>query len=117
MPPRYTLTLDQGGHFIFRLHASDGEVLLTSAAFADRGSALHSLNLVRHKGRKNDNFEIRSSREEQGYFVLKNPKKNELLGQSELYADLNSLPPKIEAVKSGARTAKLYDMTVAEDQS
>ena len=106
----YILKQSREGNFLFSLESigSDERVLLTSPSCRDKHGALCMINAVRSLARRDKNYEVRTAENGQLYFVLKNARQ-EVIGQSEPYADSQSLPAVIASVKSCARTAKLED--------
>jgi|SRR5687768_739411 len=110
MAATYVLQQREDGRFTFTLKAHDGQVLLTSQGYPDKDSALSRMNSMRNIAGRDRNFEPRTAENGQPYFVFKNA-RNEVIGQSEMYADLQSVPKGITLVKANARVARLEDLT------
>lgn len=113
MRARYTLFQQGKRNFIFTFHGSEEQLLLTSRSFADKDSALRKIYSMRVFGRRVESFVTCTSRDEQRYFLLRKG-RHEVIAQSEMYADGESLSRAIEAVRRTARTGKLIDQTVKE---
>ena len=112
--PYYILRQPEDGCFIFTLNKVDGQVLLTSPVYKDKARALSKINAVRYAARKAENFETFTSDAGGFYFILRNAKKTEILGMSEMHlAEENALAA-MSLVRAHARTAKLDDLTEAE---
>ena len=96
----YVLKQSGEGNFLFTLQApgSGGRVYLTSPSFRDKHGALCMINAVRSLAGRDKNYEVRTAENGQPYFVLKNARQ-EVIGQSETYADSHSLPAGIASVK------------------
>jgi uncharacterized protein YegP (UPF0339 family) len=109
MAATYVLEQNKDGSFMFTLKAHDGQVLLTSQGYMDKVSALSRINSIRKIAGRDRNFEPRTAENGQPYFVFKNS-HNEVIGQSEMYSDSQSVPKGIALVKSNARAARLKDL-------
>jgi uncharacterized protein len=114
MRTRYTLFQQGKTNFIFTFHGSDGQLLMTSRSFADKDSALKMKNSMCIFARRAESFVTCTSPGGQRYFLLKKGRHAEVIAQSEMYADEESLLKAIMAVRSTARTGKLLDLTVQE---
>ena len=110
MPPRFVLRQYGKENFVFTLTASDQEVILISQVYPDKASALKGINSVRGNARKEDHYLLRTAVNGQLYFVLESAKMG-VLGQSKLYADMESLQKGLTSVKRSALAAKLEDWT------
>ena len=112
--PHYILTQSEEGNFIFTLNTSHGLVLLTSPGFTEKARALSRINAVRSAARKLEDFETVTSETGQFYFILRNTKKTEILGTSEMYWSEENIALAMALVKAYARTARIHDQTDAE---
>jgi uncharacterized protein YegP (UPF0339 family) len=110
----YTLTQPKEGNFVFTLNTTHGLVLLTSPDFSEKARALSRINAVRSAARKLADFETLTSAAGQFYFILRNTRKTEILGTSEMYWAEEGVATAIALVKAHARTAKLEDLTEAD---
>lgn len=115
MRPRYTLFYNEQGHLIFTFHGTDETLLLTSLPFTDKGRALSRINSMRSLGQRAESFLTCPAPDGKRYFVLRNTRQ-EVIAQSEMYEDGESLLRAIEAVRRTARAGKLYDLTVQEER-
>jgi uncharacterized protein YegP (UPF0339 family) len=112
--PYYILAQPEEGNFAFTLNTPDGRVLLRSPGFTEKARALSRINAVRSAARKLENFETFTAQDGQLYFILRNTKKTEILGTSEMYWTEENVPAAMSLVRAHARTAKLEDLTDAE---
>jgi uncharacterized protein YegP (UPF0339 family) len=110
MAGKFVLKKTGKGKFVFNLKASNGLVILTSETYANKDSALNGIESVRRNAGKDTNFERRTAKNGQPYFVLKAANK-EVIGQSEIYAASASVKKGIASVKANAGRAKLEDLT------
>ena len=110
MAARFVLQQDGPGVFFYIFKTHSGQVLLTSPSYPDKDSALRRISSARSLAHNPKNYELRTARNEQSYFVVKNS-KDEVLGQSEMYADSESARQGIDFMRSHARGARLEDLT------
>lgn len=73
------------GKFVFRLLASNGQIILSSEAFETKAAAAAAIRKVSESARAETNFERRSTTDGNYYFVLK-ATNGRVLGKSEVYA-------------------------------
>lgn len=99
-----------GKNFRFTLQAPNGQVILSSEAYASKDSALKGIASVRKNASKEKNFEVRDGKGGRPYFVLKATNK-EVIGQSQMYAEARNVPKGIASVQANAPTARVEDMT------
>ena len=110
MASRYVLEQSGDGYFIFTFQTHDGEILLTSPAHRDKDSVLRAINSTRNLARRDRNYEALRTDTGLVCFVLKNA-SGEVLGQSQSYADMESLQEGISLAKAKTRGARLEDLT------
>lgn len=110
MAAKYVLRQSEAGGFHFTLHTHAGQLLLTSPAFADKVTALSRLNSTRNLAGTNKNYQLLTTEDGQQYFVLRN-KHQDVVAQSEMFSDPESVTQGINLVKANARVARLEDLT------
>lgn len=110
MTATYVLQKDEKGQFSFILRTHGGQVLLTSAVYADKEIAMRRISAARQLAHNARNYEILAAQDGLPYFVVKNAKK-EVIAQSEMYPDSESLRNGINLVKGKTRGAQLEDLT------
>ena len=81
----------------FRLKATNGEIILTGQAYADKGGCANGVESVRKNGGDESNFEIRDSNDGKQYFVLK-ASNGQIIGQSQMYKSDSGLKNGIASV-------------------
>jgi uncharacterized protein len=106
----YTLFQKQSGEFIFTFRGSEEQLLMTSLVYADKASALSRINAIRSLGHRAESFLNCMSQDGKRYFLFRNSRQ-EVIAQSEMYADDASLLNAIDAVRRTTRTGRLDDRT------
>ena len=109
MAAKFVLKESGKGKFRFALQAPNGQVILTSETYASKDAAMNGIKSVRQNAGKDKNFEVRTGKSGQSYFVLK-ASNGEVIGQSEMYAAARSVPKGIASVKTNA-SARTEDLT------
>lgn len=75
---------DSTAKYHFRLKAGNGEIILQSQAYQDKGSALKGIESVKTNAQSEDNFEIKVAANGKSYFLLK-ARNGQTIAQSQLY--------------------------------
>ncbi len=109
MPGKFELKRATDGRFVFNLKASNGEKILTSQAYASRGSALSGVESVRKNVSTAARFERKVAKNGAAYFVLfaANGKQ---IGRSETYSSTSAMEAGIESVRKQAKAAKVEEL-------
>ena len=94
----------------FRLKAGNGEIILSSQAYADKNGALNGIESVKKNGGDEANFEIKEAANGKGYFTLK-AGNGQIIGQSQMYKTESGLKNGIASVgkNSGGDTKDLTE--------
>jgi len=111
MRASYTLFQKKSGDLAFTFRGSEEQLLLTSLSYADKGRALSRINSMRSLGHRAESFLTCMSQDGKRYFLFRNSRQ-EVIAQSEMYPDDESLRKAIDAVRRTARTGKLIDETM-----
>ncbi len=109
MAGKFELKKSASGQFMFNLKAANGQVILTSELYREKGSALDGIASVRKHAAAAANFEEKASSKGQPFFVLKAP-NGETIGKSEMYASAAAMRKGIASVKANAAAA-IADLT------
>ncbi len=96
--------------YYFRLKAKNGEIILQSEAYESMQSAENGVQSVMTNARDEKNFEERSSKDGQCYFVLK-AANGSIIGKSELYKSKSGMQNGIKSVQENAKDEKVKDLT------
>ena len=97
-------------HYV--LKAPNHETILSSENYATSRNARNGIEATRANGIIEEHFEIRSSKADEPYFVLK-AANGEIIGVSEMYTSTNACEHGIKAVIKYAAQAGLVDKTGA----
>jgi len=102
------ITAKQPYHFV--LKAPNHETILSSENYVTSRSARNGITSVRTNSVSEKQFEIRTSKASEPYFVLK-AKNGEIIGVSEMYSSMQACEHGIKAVMKYAAQASLVDET------
>ncbi|WP_236174362.1 YegP family protein [Pseudomonas pseudonitroreducens] len=108
MAAKYHLKKASDGQFHFNLHASNGEIVLTSELYKAKTSAIDGIESVRKNSQREGAFEIKAAANGKHYFVLK-ATNGQVVGQSQMYASKASTEAGVAAVKRYAVDAPISD--------
>jgi len=108
MAAKYHLKKASDGQFFFNLHASNGEIVLTSEHYAAKPSAMAGIESVRNNAQREGAFELKESTSGKHYFVLK-ATNGQVVGQGQMYGSRASAEHGIASVKRYAPDAGISD--------
>lgn len=95
----------------FRLKAKNGEIILTSEAYAAKAGAENGVRSVIENTKEGDKrFECRQAKDGSPYFVLK-ASNGQIIGQSQMYSSDASCNNGIQSVIKNAQEGKINDLT------
>ena len=106
----YELKKDSNGQIRFNLKAGNGEVILSSEAYAEKTSALAGIDSVRANGPTDSNYERKTSTSDQPYFVLK-AQNGLTIGHSEMYSSTAARDNGIASVQKNCTSTTVNDLT------
>jgi uncharacterized protein YegP (UPF0339 family) len=110
MAAKYHLKKASDGQFLFNLHASNGDIVLTSERYKAKTSAVDGIESVRRNAQREGAFEIKIASNGKHYFVL-NATNGQVVGQSQMYASKATADAGVAAVKRYAADAPISDDT------
>lgn len=110
MAGKYHLKKASDGQFHFNLHASNGEIVLTSELYKAKASAQDGIESVRKNSQRDGAFEVKTASNGKHYFVLK-ATNGQVVGQSQMYASRANAEGGVAAVKRYAPEASVSDET------
>ena len=110
MAGKYHLKKASDGQFHFNLHASNGEIVLTSELYKAKASAQDGIESVRKNSQREGAFEVKTASNGKHYFVLK-ATNGQIVGQSQMYASQANAEGGVAAVKRYAPEATVSDET------
>lgn len=106
----YELEKVRNGHFIFKLKGMHDEIILSSATFCSKASAENAIHFTRYNAPNENNYELKSSRDQHAYFVLRGG-NHQILGQSGPYNSETAARRAIKAAMKSAATPEILDLT------
>ena len=112
MAGKFIITQAKNGQFMFNLKATNGQVILTSEMYTAKPACKNGIESVRTNAPLDERYERLESKSGQPYFVLK-AANSQIIGQSQMYASVQSRESGIESVKANAPEAEIVDETVA----
>ena len=110
MAGKFVMAKTNNGYLVVNLKAGNGEVVLTSEFYKAKAPALTGIESARQNAQNEAQFERRTSKAEEPYFVLK-AGNGEVLGRSEMYSSAAAMENGIASVRKNAPDAALVDDT------
>lgn len=96
------------GQWYFNLQAANGEIVLQSEAYQQRGGAENGIESVRDNGKLLEQYEIREAQNGQHYFVLK-ALNHEVIGRGEMYDSLANAERGVETIVALLQSERVAD--------
>lgn len=97
----YILKQSTSGKYMFNLKAANHQVILTSELYESKKAAQNGIASVQKNGPLDKNFELKTAKSNQPYFVLK-ASNGQTIGKSEMYNSLGGAKNGIESVKKNS---------------
>jgi uncharacterized protein YegP (UPF0339 family) len=110
MAAKFELKKGASGQFRFNLIAMNGRIILSSEQYNSRAAAMNGIESFKKNASNDANYERKTSRNNEPYFVLKAPNK-QIIGRSQMYSSGSSMSKGIASVKKNTRGAKVKDLT------
>ncbi len=110
MAGKFVMSKTNNGMLVVNLKAGNGEIILTSELYKAKVSAINGVESVRKNVLDDAQFDRRTSKANEPYFVLK-AGNGEVLGKSEMYSSEAARENGIKSVKNNAPDATLVDET------
>jgi len=109
MPGKFEMKKAKNGKYYFNLKAGNGEIILTSQMYADKGGCENGIESVRKNSAGEDMFDTLEDKSGKPYFVLK-AKNSQVIGRSESYSSKSSLKKGIASVMRNAPDARVVEV-------
>lgn len=109
----YELKQTKSGKFFFNLKAANHKVILTSETYESRAAALNGIKSVQKNGTNKANFESKTSKSNQPYFVLK-AKNQQVIGQSQMYKTPEAAEKGVASVIANASSESIIEVKSVE---
>ena len=100
---KFEIVKNSSGEFYFRLKASNGQVILLSESYKTTQGCQKGINSVKENAQFEENFDIRISKDNKRYFVLK-AINGEIIGKSEMYNTIAATINGIESVQFNSQS-------------
>lgn len=110
MAGKFELYKDKAGEFRFRLKAGNGENILASEGYKDKGGAENGIASVKKNAPDDGNYERKESENGKFHFNLK-AANHQVIGASQMYESADGRDNGIESVKKNAPDAAVDDQT------
>lgn len=110
MAGTFELLTATNGKFHWNLKAGNGQVILSSQQYADKGGASGGIASVQANCGDDACFDRKTSKANEPYFSMV-AKNGQIIGRSEMYKSTASMEKGIASVKNNAPTAKTKDKT------
>ena len=110
MAGKFELYKDKAGEFRFRLKAGNGENILASEGYKEKGSAENGIASVKKNAGDAARYEMKESTSGKPYFVLK-AANHQVIGTSQMYETAAACENGIESVMKNAPDAAVDDQT------
>jgi Uncharacterized conserved protein len=110
MPGKFVIKKAKNGQYMFNLHAGNGEVILTSEMYKERGSAVNGVASVQKNAGDDKRYAKETAKNGKFYFKLK-AANHQVIGMSEMYDSESNRDNGIESVKKNAPGAPTDDQS------
>lgn len=102
--PQFQVKTGNDNKLYFNLTAKNGQIILTSQGYADKGGCENGIESVKTNSPDDSKFERKESTDGHPYFVLK-AANGQVIGKSEMYNSKAAMENGIESVKTNAPEA------------
>jgi uncharacterized protein YegP (UPF0339 family) len=108
MAGKFTIFNGKSGKLYFNLKAGNGEIILASQGYADKGGALNGVDSVKNNATNEARFEKKTAANGKFYFSLK-AGNGQVIGNSEMYDTEKARDAGIASVTAHAPGAALVE--------
>ncbi|KAA0129740.1 DUF1508 domain-containing protein [Chryseobacterium sp. SN22] len=112
---KFVITRRVNQEYQFNLKAGNGEIVLTSEGYVQKGSCHKGIESVKVNSQDDSRYDKRTAVNGKLYFVLK-ARNGEIIGKSQLYNSKSGMESGIAAVKLNAYAAEIIDETVKTNE-
>ena len=109
MAGKFEIKKAKNGKYYFNLKAGNGEIILSSQMYADKGGCENGIESVKNNGVIEEQFEMLEDKNGNPYFVLK-AKNSQVIGKSESYSSKSSMKKGIASVMRNAAEARVVEV-------
>ncbi len=101
---------DKNQKFYFNLKAKNGQIILSSQAYADKNGAKNGIDSVQKNCDDDSKYERKTAANGKFHFNLK-AGNGQIIGSSQMYASEAGMENGIESVKTNSHHATIKDLT------
>lgn len=106
--PKFQIFTGSNGKIYFRLTAKNGQPILASQGYADKGGCKNGIESVRTNSKDDDRFDRKTASNGQYFFNL-TAANGQTIGTSEMYTSASARDNGIESVKTNAPGAEVEE--------
>ena len=110
MAGKFEISKRSNGEYQFNLKAGNGQVILTSEGYGDKGGCTNGIESVRKNAASESNFERKTAKDGSPFFNLK-AGNGQVIGKSEMYSSEAARDNGIRSVMENAPDAAVADTT------
>ncbi len=107
---KFVISKRKNGEFQFNLHASNGQVILSSEGYSTKAACKNGVESVMKNATSDNRFDRKESKNGKHYFNLK-AGNGQIIGSSEMYETTASMENGIASVGKNAPGAAVEDET------
>ena len=108
MAGKFVITKGKDNKFYFNLKAGNGEVILSSQGYKDKGGCLNGIESVKKNSQSKGRFEVKKSNDGKDYFVL-TATNGQTIGKSQMYKSESGCSNGMKSVTNSAADASVAD--------
>ncbi|MDX1686201.1 MAG: YegP family protein [Saprospiraceae bacterium] len=108
--PKFTITKDKKGEFRFNLHATNGQVILSSEGYSSKAACNNGIESVKKNAPNDDRYDLQTAKNGKFYFNL-TAANSQVIGSSQMYASASGRSNGIDSVKTNAPSAGVEDLS------
>ncbi len=101
---------DKNEKYYWNLKAGNGEIILSSQGYADKGGAMNGIESVKKNCLDSNCFEQKTAADGRLHFTLKSP-NGQVIGTSQMYKSESGCANGMESVTKNAPGAEVKDKT------
>ena len=105
---KFEIKKDKSNQFRFNLKAGNGQVILSSEAYATKAACENGIASVRSNSQDDKRYDRKTAKNGSPYFNLK-AANGQVIGASEMYSNATAMENGLEALKKNAADASIED--------
>lgn len=102
----FDLKKASNGKFMFNLKAGNNQVVLTSETYSSKDAAEAGIAAVKKNASADKNYDRKTAKNGESFFVLKSADNGRVIGNSETYTSTAGMEKGVKAVMAAAKGAK-----------